>query len=190
MLFGVNPIDSSEYALSIGNGQDNIVTPDWAYKPNALGIDWSGNFRDQMSFASLYTTGEQVGTSDSDLDCATGNIFGSLFALKETEWTSNEPDAGVTYEIIVKRSGYYHVTLQYTWSSVGNASSRKVLGVSLNGSYAGFPAFGKDSAYETRSTRSLIYITSGSIIGIRGRSESAASTLYAAQLIIEPAWFL
>ena len=190
MLFGARPIDSSEYALSIGNGQNTIVTPDWEYESNALGVDWSGNFRDQMSFASLYINNEQVGTSDANLECKIGNIFGAVFALKEYEWISNEPDAGVTYEIIVKRSGYYHVTLQYTWSSVGNASSRKVLGPSLNGSYAGFPAFGKDSAYETRSTRSLIYITSGSIIGIRGRSETAASTLYAAQLIIEPAWFL
>ena len=195
IVYGSDPINSSSYALSVGNGlgSEYVVIDNYVISDAALCVDWAGNFAHQMSVASLRAPQEWVQTTDSDIDCTYGVAFGECFGIHYDVWVDSSLNSGVYYQILILKSGYYYVDIAYTWNYVAEQGRVRAIGASRNNAYIGNASMGRDGTWETRASSSFVYLTQGDVIGLRGRSEvtsgSNPSRLEYAQMIIRPAWF-
>lgn len=197
IVYGANPIDSTENALSVGNG-----TP--TSKSNALAVDWSGNFTSQMAVATLVASNQPFGefNSDIDVECASGLALGSCFELNTDDvWIGNDGTSGINYKINILQSGYYYIAASHIWSAVQDMNRVRRIGagkttsIQLTPQYVGNVPLCRGDTWETCSSTGVAYLQKGDIIGMLGKVEALQGstnycTLYNAQLIIRPAWFM
>lgn len=197
IAYGSNPVNSSKNALAVGNGTPRA-------KSNALEVDWSGNFPVQMSVATLRASEVPFGVfnADENIECSYGLALGSCFELNTDDvWIGNDGTSGINYKINVLQSGYYYIDVSHVWSSVEDTNRVRRIGAGKTTSiqttpqYVGNVPLCRGNTWQTWSATGLQYLDKGDIIGMLGKVESGNGytnycTLFSAELVIRPAWFV